>query len=118
LRVVSGRLQVLVIGMHLLVAMVVVAAVTLLTATEKPITPLVAGIFGTVLGLAGGAGAAAAALGTALNGKSAVSPELLANQQQIIREAQSLIAGQQPISNAARTQAAVSTEPPLAGTSS
>jgi hypothetical protein len=101
--------------MHLVIAVLVLSAVTLLAETEKPISPLVAGIFGTVLGLAGGAGAAAAALGTALNGKSAVAPDLLANQQQIIREAQSLIAGQQPISDAARTQAAASTQPPLKG---
>jgi hypothetical protein len=110
---VSARLQVVVIAMHLSIAVFVLCAVTVLAETEKPITPLVAGIFGTVLGLAGGAGAASAALGTALNGKSAVSPELLLNQQQLIERGQRLLAAQQPISEAAIDHALNLTTGPL-----
>src|SRR5437764_1318644 len=70
LRLVSARLQVLVIAFHLGIGLAVLAAVTLLAALDKPITPVTAGIFGAVLGLAGAGGVAAATLGTALNGKS------------------------------------------------
>lgn len=95
----SARLQVLVIALHLGIAVLVLCAVTLLATLERPITPLVAGIFGTILGLAGGSGAAAAALGTALNGKSAVAPEYLLNQQQLLREGMRLVAGQDAMSD-------------------
>src|SRR5436190_24122828 len=80
LRTVSARLQTIVILAHLGVGVTVLLAVTVLTSLGKPISAFAAGIFGAVVGLAGGGAAATATLGTALNGKSAVSPELIANQ--------------------------------------
>jgi hypothetical protein len=112
---VSARLQAVVIVAHLAVGVTVLAAVTALSVLGKPITAFAAGIFGAVVGLAGGGAAATATLGTALNGKSAVSPDLLANQQQIIREAQNLLAAQAPISDAALQRATDASSPPLKG---
>lgn len=115
MRAVSARLQVLVIAFHLGIGLAVLAAVTLLAALDKPITPVTAGIFGAVLGLAGAGGVAAATLGSALNGKSVVSPQLLANQQQIIRESAHLLAGQEPVSTTSLERATAETLPPLQG---
>ena len=112
----NARLQTVVIVAHLGVGVAVLAAVTTLSVLGKPISAFAAGIFGAVVGLAGGGAAATATLGTALNGKSAVSPELLANQQQIIREAQNLLAGQAPLSDAALARAEAASKEPLAGT--
>lgn len=89
------------IALHLGVGIAVLTSVTILTALHDPITPLLAGIFGTLIGLAGGSATAAAALGSALNGKSTVDPGMIANQQQIIREGQQLIAAGTPVSQAA-----------------
>jgi hypothetical protein len=112
---VSARLQVVVIAFHLGVGLAVLAAVTLLAALDKPVTPVTAGIFGAVLGLAGAGGVAAATLGAAVNGKSVVSPGLLANQQQIIRESAHLLASQEPVSAAALERATGEAVPPLPG---
>src|SRR5438045_4673722 len=93
----------------------VLSAVTLLSELAKLIPPVTAGIFGAVLGLAGAGGVAAATLGTALNGKSVVSPALLANQQQIIRESAHLLAGQEAVSPTVLERATTETLPPLPG---
>lgn len=111
----NARVQAFVIGAHLAVGVAVLLAVTVLTALGKPISAFAAGIFGAVVGLAGGGAAATATLGTALNGKSAVSPELLSTQQSIIREGQRLLAAQQPLSAAAIEAADTTTQPPRAG---
>lgn len=117
MRPVSARLQVVVIALHLAVGLAVLTAVTVLAALQRPISSVIAGIFGAVLGLAGAGGVAAATLGSALNGKSAVSPELLANQQQIIRDATHLLAQQQPVESAALTRALLESSPRLPGSS-
>jgi hypothetical protein len=108
-------MQVYVIGFHLAVGVAVLTAVTVLTALGKPISAFAAGIMGAVVGLAGGGAAATATLSTALNGKTAIQPELIANQQQTIRETSHLLAAHAPLSEAALEAASDAVSPPFAG---
>lgn len=112
---VSPKLQVVIILAHIALAFVVLLAVTLLDYAGKPITAFTAGIFGSIIGIAGGSAAAAASLGAALNGKTAVDSGLIANQQQIIREQGSYLASGAPLSEAALAAAKVATDAPLPG---
>lgn len=92
---VSQRGQLLVVALHALIALAVLGSATVLSALHIPINVEMATLYGAIVGLAGGGSAAVSALGTAVNGKAAVPPQLLADLNTTMRATVDHLAGSQ-----------------------
>lgn len=110
----AGRQQLLVLGLHATVGLLVIIAATVLTALHDLDAQAAVALFGAAVGLAGGSAGAVAALGTAVNGKSIVSEGSLSRASQLTSHAISELGGsrREVDAGALREAHTAPTEPP------
>lgn len=73
----SSRYQLAILLLHALIAILVVSAATVLLALHDPLSPAIMGLFGAIIGLAGGSAGSLALMGQTINGKSVVSTDAM-----------------------------------------
>jgi hypothetical protein len=83
----KGSQQTYVLVLHAVVAILSIAAVTVLVALHDLEAQAAVAIFGTAIGLAGGSASAVASLGASVNGKSVVSEGILERVHETVQAA-------------------------------
>lgn len=93
MQAVTGRGQLLVVGLHAALGLSVLLSTTILAALHDQITAPLWGLYGTILGLAGAGSAAVAAIGTATNGRASLPQTTVDNLQDTLRATMEHLAG-------------------------